>query len=70
MIKKPGYDTTVKLSSAGLVYCYFGHKIIKHLVPELNEEDLERIFKKVYDTFIIEIDGIDNGVPMFDGEPL
>ncbi|XP_008212893.1 UPF0160 protein MYG1, mitochondrial isoform X2 [Nasonia vitripennis] len=70
VIKKPGYDSTIKLSSAGLIYCHFGHKIIKQLAPELNEDDLERIFKKVYETFIKEIDGIDNGVPMFDGEPL
>ncbi|XP_014216330.1 UPF0160 protein MYG1, mitochondrial [Copidosoma floridanum] len=70
VIRKPEYTTTIKLSSAGLVYCHFGHQIIKHLVPELNEDDLERIFKKIYNTFIVEIDGIDNGVPMFDGEPL
>lgn len=69
-MKKPGFDCTLKLSSAGLIYCHFGHRIIKQLVPELNEDDLEKVFKKVYETFIKEIDGIDNGIPMFDGEPL
>ncbi|XP_078041097.1 MYG1 protein C27H6.8 [Augochlora pura] len=70
VIKKPGYDWNMKLSSAGLIYCHFGEEIIKHLFPNASENDVEQIFKKVYDSFIQEIDGIDNGVPMFDGEPV
>ncbi|XP_053981498.1 MYG1 exonuclease-like isoform X1 [Hylaeus volcanicus] len=69
VIKKPGYDSQIKLSSAGLIYCHFGHEIIKQLAPEASEIDVEKIFKKIYDTFIKEIDGIDNGIPMYDGEP-
>lgn len=68
-MKKPGYDSEIKLSSAGLIYCHFGQKIIKQLVPELDDNDNEMIFKKIYENFIKEIDGIDNGVQMFDGEP-
>ncbi|KAJ8683997.1 hypothetical protein QAD02_019789 [Eretmocerus hayati] len=70
VMNKPGYESTVKLSSAGLIYCHFGDKVIKQLIPELNDEDVEKIFKKVYETFIQEIDGLDNGVPMFSGEPV
>ncbi|XP_058799041.1 MYG1 exonuclease isoform X2 [Phymastichus coffea] len=71
VINKPGYTCTMKLSSAGLIYCHFGHRIIKQLVPEIQDaDDIERIFKRVYDMFIKEIDGIDNGIPMFEGEPL
>ncbi|XP_031830224.1 MYG1 exonuclease isoform X2 [Nomia melanderi] len=70
VIKKPGYDWKMKLSSAGLIYCHFGHEIIKQLSPNLSDNDVEKIFKRIYDTFIQEIDGIDNGVPMFEGEPV
>lgn len=68
-MKKPGYDSDIKLSSAGLIYCHFGQKIIKNLIPELNDDEVEKVFKKVYENFLKEIDGIDNGVQMFDGEP-
>ncbi|XP_017875319.1 UPF0160 protein MYG1, mitochondrial isoform X2 [Ceratina calcarata] len=69
VIKKPGYDCKIKLSSAGLIYCHFGHEIIKQLIPELSDDKVEIIFKKIYDTLIKEIDAIDNGLPMYDGEP-
>lgn len=70
VIKKPGYDSQIKLSSAGLVYCHFGHEIIKQLVPQASDNDIELIFKQVYHTLIKEIDGIDNGIPMYKEEPL
>lgn len=70
VIKKPGYESTMKLSSAGLIYCHFGHEIIKLLQPEASDSDVEIIFKYIYNTLIQEIDGIDNGIPMFNEEPL
>ena len=70
VIKKPGYDCQIKLSSAGLIYCHFGHEIIKQLLPEISDSDTECIFIQIYDTFIKEIDGIDNGVSMYKEEPL
>ncbi|XP_043481688.1 MYG1 exonuclease isoform X1 [Leptopilina heterotoma] len=71
VINKEGYNWTIRLSSAGLIYCHFGHRIIKQIIPEVTDEnDIEEIFKKVYDTLIQEIDALDNGVPMFDAEPL
>lgn len=70
-MKKPGYNWTIKLSSAGLVYCHFGHEILRNILPEETENSvIEEIFKKIYDTLIKEIDAIDNGIPMYDGEPL
>jgi uncharacterized UPF0160 family protein len=36
---------------------------------ELSPTQLTSIFIKIYQSFIQEIDGIDNGVPQFDGEP-
>lgn len=70
VMNKPGYDCDIKLSSAGLVYCHFGERIIKNLLPDLDENELEKVHKKVYETLIKEVDGIDNGVPMFEGEPV
>lgn len=65
MLKKPNYNDKVKLSSAGLIYCHFGHEILRNLLPEVKEDVIiEDIFKKIYDTLIVEIDAIDNGVKM------
>ncbi|XP_057319676.1 MYG1 protein C27H6.8 [Microplitis mediator] len=70
VLKRDDCPWTIKLSSAGLVYCHFGHRIIKQLIPELvDETDVHSIFKRVYDSLIKEVDAIDNGVLMFDGEP-
>uniref|UniRef100_A0A182T8M8 Uncharacterized protein n=1 Tax=Anopheles maculatus TaxID=74869 RepID=A0A182T8M8_9DIPT len=62
----------IRLSSAGLVYTYFGEEVIKQILKdklgmEPTAECLLAIYKKVYDGLISEIDAIDNGVPMFDG---
>lgn len=69
--KKEGLDGNIKLSSAGLIFCHYGHRVIKQLVPEvMDDADIERIFKRVYESLIKEVDAVDNGVPMFDGEPV
>lgn len=36
---------------------------------ELTPNQLKSIFIKIYQSFVQELDGIDNGVPQFDGEP-
>lgn len=69
VLKNAGLESDIKLSSAGLIYCHFGKKIIKHLIPEVSEDGLQKIFRKGYENLIQEVDGIDNGVQMFDGEP-
>lgn len=65
----PGKPWTTKLSSAGLVYCHFGKEILKEVVGERSSEEIEAVFGHIYENFIQEIDAIDNGYPMFDGEP-
>lgn len=52
----------VKLSSAGLIYAHFGHQIISQLMgwPK-DDSQTDKLFDKVYDQFIKEIDAIDNG---------
>lgn len=63
-----------RLSSAGLIYTYFGEKVIASILKNkkditLPKESLLLVYKKVYENFIREIDAIDNGVQICDGEP-
>lgn len=60
----------VKLSSAGLIYCHYGLEILKKLSPVKEDHFLNKLFVKIYEGLIQEVDGIDNGIPMFDGEPV
>jgi len=55
------------LSSAGLIYKFYGKEIIKNMCKEfyekdLNEAQVDLIFEKLYKGIILEIDAIDNGV--------
>lgn len=64
----------IRLSSAGLIYVYYGEKVIAALLKKrkdmtLDATVLSSVHMKLYESFIEEIDGIDNGVPQFDGEP-
>ena len=43
--------------------------MLKKLNFELTPTQLSSVFIKIYQSLIQEIDGIDNGVPQFDGEP-
>ena len=59
-----------KLSSAGLVYCFFGREVIATVLGVKPDNKLvEKVFDKVYENFIEEIDAIDNGILTHDGEP-
>lgn len=61
---------TTKLSSAGLVYFYFGREIIANLLEvKISDPVVEKVFDKVYEGFVEEIDAIDNGISTHDGEP-
>lgn len=69
----PNYNK-VRLSSAGLVYTHFGEEVIREILKNkcnmtVDNNLLGKIYEKVYQGLIQEIDGIDNGVTMFDGEP-
>lgn len=67
---KPGKPWSTKLSSAGLVYCHFGSDVIKKILgANVSSEKVDAVFDHVYENFIQEIDAIDNGFPMFEGEP-
>jgi len=64
------YKWTTKLSSAGLVYYHFGHKVLAQLLDTATDDELTKIvFSKVYERFVEEVDGIDNGINASASEP-
>ena len=61
---------SIKLSSAGLVYVHYGREIISSILgTQVQDKVTEKVFDKVYENFIQEIDAIDNGINAHDGEP-
>jgi uncharacterized UPF0160 family protein len=62
-----------KLSSAGLVYLHFGQNVLKEVIARKNldcsQELIDKLYDKVYEFFVEEIDAVDNGVNQTDGKP-
>ncbi|CDW84406.1 UNKNOWN [Stylonychia lemnae] len=59
----------IKLSSAGLIYKYFGKEVLANILQEVwqtsyTEENLDQIYSQLYLEFFKEIDAIDNGVTL------
>ncbi|XP_059473307.1 MYG1 exonuclease [Neocloeon triangulifer] len=65
---RPDKPFEIKLSSAGLVFCHYGEQILRGMIGKENESLLDILYNKMYETFVMEIDGIDNGVNICDGE--
>lgn len=68
---KDGPHSSIKLSSAGLVYKHFGRTVIRSVLEKegiklLNEQDLERVYTKIYKSFVEAVDAIDNGVSRYE----
>jgi uncharacterized UPF0160 family protein len=59
-----------KLSSAGLIYLHFGHRVLS-IIADISTESpvLEDLYEYVYTEFMEEIDAVDNGINNRDGEP-
>jgi uncharacterized UPF0160 family protein len=66
------FDTTfparhTKLSSAGLVYLHFGKPIIALQIGlKESSEEVDILWKKVYEDFIEALDAHDNGISVYD----
>lgn len=65
----------VRLSSAGLIYAHFGEEVIRQMLKKtcdghVTDALVKLLFEKIYESFIQEIDGIDNGVSQFPAEPI
>jgi len=65
--KFPGSDVT-KLSAAGLVYLHYGKSVITQFYPFLSsdEDKLVTVYNKMYNSFMLPLDAIDNGVEVAD----
>ena len=59
------YKAVTRLSSAGLIYKYFGRDLLQK-VYSVSDSMLEKAFLRVYDKFICSVDAIDNGVDIAD----
>lgn len=54
-----------KLSSAGLIYFYFGREVIATLLGvDEQEKVVQQVFRKVYTNMVEEVDASDYGVPI------
>lgn len=62
--------SSVRLSSAGLIYHHFGRLVLEKITGETNQRALDYLYRQLYYSLIQEIDGIDNGIPQFESEPL
>ncbi|ELU12172.1 hypothetical protein CAPTEDRAFT_225005 [Capitella teleta] len=66
----PEKKWTTKLSSAGLVYLHYGRQLIAQMLGSKEEDKVTgTIYDKIYETFVEEVDAIDNGISQCDGEP-
>lgn len=69
----PKKEACTKLSSAGLIYKHYGEEIVKSVLSKIgfydtNQDDLLKIYYKVYDSFMHAIDAIDNGVQQYESK--
>lgn len=55
----------VPLSSAGMVWKHFGERLIKKIFPDTSNDDVNKIYIKMYNNFFMEIDANDNGVDQY-----
>ncbi|XP_005869246.1 PREDICTED: UPF0160 protein MYG1, mitochondrial isoform X3 [Myotis brandtii] len=66
----PGKPWQTKLSSAGLVYLHFGHKLLAQLLGTSEEDSMVgTLYDKMYENFVEEVDAVDNGISQWEGEP-
>ncbi|KAM6981212.1 MYG1 exonuclease [Aplochiton taeniatus] len=65
----PGKPWVTKLSSAGLVYLHFGRQVLAQITKlEGDDRQLEVLYDKLYENFVEEVDGVDNGISQCEGE--
>jgi len=54
------------MSSAGLIYKYFGKEIVKNICSkwktEISDEEWVQLEGEIYSWLFLEVDAIDNGV--------
>jgi uncharacterized UPF0160 family protein len=64
---RPEKSWVTKLSSAGLIFCHFGERILAQVLEKnRDDEAIAKIFDKLYENFVEEIDAQDNGISLND----
>eukprot|EP01093_Parvamoeba_rugata_P005490 TRINITY_DN18180_c0_g1_i1.p1 TRINITY_DN18180_c0_g1~~TRINITY_DN18180_c0_g1_i1.p1 ORF type:complete len:326 (-),score=-9.36 TRINITY_DN18180_c0_g1_i1:11-988(-) len=57
---------SIKLSSAGLVYRFYGHEVIRSVTGLQEDADVQSVWLRVYDELIASVDAVDNGVSRYE----
>lgn len=66
----PGKPWQTKLSSAGLIYLHFGHRLLAQLLGTSEEDSMVgTLYDKLYENFVEEVDAVDNGISQWEGQP-
>ena len=64
------YPWTTKLSSAGLVYFHYGHRVLAEIMGTSSSDTLTKLmYLKVYEFFVEAIDAVDNGISQTEEKP-
>ncbi|NXX39321.1 MYG1 protein, partial [Tricholaema leucomelas] len=67
---RPGKPWGTKLSSAGLVYCHLGTQVLAQLLAQPEDSPtVTALYDQLYEDLVQEIDAIDNGVALGEGQP-
>lgn len=61
-------NESIPLSSAGLIYKFFGKSLLKNRFASLSDSQLHWVFCKIYQCFIKVIDAIDNGIDPYSSQ--
>lgn len=64
---------TTRLSSAGLVYAFYGKEVIKCIlekdgVLDIKDDELDFYYDLLYTEFVESVDAVDNGINAYDSE--
>ncbi|ADM11935.1 uncharacterized protein Eint_071760 [Encephalitozoon intestinalis ATCC 50506] len=55
----------IKLSSSGLIYKYYGEKLLEKYGVTKTDEHFQRLLEEIYATYFLSADAIDNGYEIF-----
>ena len=61
-----GSFNSIRLSSAGLIWKYFGKEVIANLTPIRDDHTIEIVHKKLYNDLFQSLDACDNGIGQYD----
>lgn len=60
-----GRFTHIRLSSAGLIWKYFGKEVIRNISQIQDQETIDLVYNKMYSDIFQSLDAVDNGVSQY-----